>query len=95
MEDEWSVLIRGISENDAKEVGRFLDEAINLAILLQERAGTKKLKAFVDEIEKSEEVKQLASEVEAFASQFPIPGFVVDEVWIRADMTDKHMKEEW
>ena len=45
-----AITTRGYLENDAKEVGRFLDEAIKLSILLQERAGTKKLKAFLDEI---------------------------------------------
>jgi len=75
-----AITTRGYLENDAKEVGRFLDEAIKLSIELQERAGSKKLKAFLDEIEKSEEVKQLAGEVEAFASQFPIPGFVADDM---------------
>ena len=48
--------------------------------MLQDRAGSKKLKDFVDQIDQSEEVKQLANEVEAFASQFPIPGFTVDKV---------------
>ena len=48
--------------------------------MLQERAGSKKLKDFLDQIDQSEEVKQLAVEVESFASQFPIPGFTVDKV---------------
>ena len=75
-----AITTRGYLEDDAKEVGRFLDEAIKLSILLQERAGSKKLKDFTNQIHESEEVKQLAADVESFASQFPIPGFSVDKV---------------
>ena len=53
-----------LNEEDAKEVGRFLDEAIKLSLLLQERAGSKKLKDFNDQIHQSEEVKRLAADVE-------------------------------
>jgi len=75
-----AITTRGYLEEDSKEVGRFLDEAIKLSNLMQDRAGSKKLTDFVDQIEKSEEIKQLAAEVEAFASQFPIPGFTVDKI---------------
>lgn len=75
-----AITTRGYLEDDSKEVGRFLDEAIKLCILCQERAGSKQLKDFTDQIDKSEEIKQLAAEVESFACQFPIPGFTVDKI---------------
>ena len=42
-----AITTRGYLEQDAKEVGRFLDEAIKLGVELQDRAGSKKLKDFV------------------------------------------------
>mmetsp|Transcript_31342 Transcript_31342/g.38837 ORF Transcript_31342/g.38837 Transcript_31342/m.38837 type:complete len:155 (-) Transcript_31342:149-613(-) len=63
-----AITTRGYLEADAKEVGRFLDEAIKLGIELQSRAGSKKLSDFVSQIDQSSEVKELAKEVEAFAS---------------------------
>lgn len=52
-----AITTRGYLEQDAKEVGRFLDEAIKLSVELQTRAGSKKLKDFVTQIEESNEVK--------------------------------------
>lgn len=75
-----AITTRGYLEADAKEVGRFLDESIKLCLLVQERAGSKKLKDFVAQIEQTEEVKQLADEVEAFANKFPMPGFTHDQI---------------
>ena len=75
-----AITTRGYLEADAKEVGRFLDESIKLCLLVQERAGSKKLKDFVAQIEQTEEVKQLADEVEAFANKFPMPGFTHDKI---------------
>jgi len=63
-----AITTRGYNEEDSREVGRFLDEAIHLALKLQDRCGSKKLKDFQAEIAKSPEVKQLASDVEAFAT---------------------------
>ena len=76
-----AITTRGYLEEDCREVARFLDEAINLSIKLQERCGSKKLKDFQTEIAKSEEVKQLRAEVEAFGSKFPLPGFQVDKLF--------------
>jgi len=42
-----AITTRGYLEADAKEVGRFLDESIKLCLLVQEKAGSKKLKDFV------------------------------------------------
>lgn len=41
-----AITTRGYLEEDCREVARFLDEAINLSIKLQERCGSKKLKDF-------------------------------------------------
>jgi hypothetical protein len=41
---------------------------------IQAQSG-KKLKDFQDNLAKSEEIRQIAHEVEDFASQFDIPGF--------------------
>lgn len=52
-----AITTRGYLEQDAKQVARFLDEAILLGAELQNKAGSKKLKDFVAQIEKSDEVK--------------------------------------
>ena len=46
-----AITTRGYLEEDSKEVGRFLDEAIKLCNMVQDRAGSKKLKDFVDQID--------------------------------------------
>lgn len=75
-----AITTRGYLAEDAKQVGRFLDDVITLGVTLQERAGSKKLKDFEKAIEESAEVKRLADEVEAFASAFPMPGFTFDKI---------------
>lgn len=69
-----AVTTRGYMEQDMKQVGYFLNETIKISRKIQETSG-KKLKDFQDGLEKSEDIKQLAKEVEKFASQFDIPGF--------------------
>jgi glycine hydroxymethyltransferase len=56
-------------------VGVFLDKLIKVCKDVQEKSGSKKLKDFQDALEKSQDIKTLAGEVEEFASQFDIPGF--------------------
>ena len=58
-----AVTSRGYIEEDCREVARFLDETIKLGLDLQKKAGSKKLKDFKVELEKSQEVSQLADEV--------------------------------
>ena len=66
---------RGLDETDFGEsVAEFLDRAASLACAAQERAGTKKLAAFVVEMEADEGVKELKREVEAFSRKFYYPG---------------------
>lgn len=66
---------RGLDENDFREsVAGFLDRAACLACAAQERAGSKKLSAFVAEMEADEGVAELKREIEAFAEGFYFPG---------------------
>jgi len=64
---------RGMDEADMATIAAFLVRSITLSLAVQEKAG-KKLVDFVKGLEENEEVKQVAGEVEAFASQFSIPG---------------------
>ncbi|CAN0330423.1 unnamed protein product [Pylaiella littoralis] len=66
---------RGLDETDFGEsVAGFLDRAACLACAAQERAGSKKLTAFVAEIEADSGVGELKRDVEAFAKGFYFPG---------------------
>lgn len=66
---------RGLDETDFGEsVAGFLERAAVLACAAQERAGSKKLSAFMAEIEADEGVRELKRDVEAFASRFYFPG---------------------
>lgn len=66
---------RGLDETDFGEtVAGFLDRAACLACAAQERAGSKKLAAFVTEMDADEGVRELKGEVEAFAERFYFPG---------------------
>ena len=72
---------RDMKEADIKIVADFLHRAVQLSLLLQKEAGSKLLKDFVRVATVPEEgkvgyaqVKQLRSEVVAFASKWPLPG---------------------
>ena len=72
---------RDMKEADIKIVADFLHRAVQLSLLLQKEAGSKLLKDFVCVATVPEEgkvgyaqVKQLRSEVVAFASKWPLPG---------------------
>lgn len=64
---------RGMMEEDMHVVGGFLCRAAELSKAIQAQTG-KKLVDFVKALEESEDVKKLGQEVQAFASQFSIPG---------------------
>lgn len=64
---------RGMKEKDMDKVVEFLDRAVKLSLEIQKTSG-KKLVDFNRAAAQSPEVKQLADEVEAFATQFPLPG---------------------
>lgn len=66
---------RGLDESDfGASVAEFLDRASRLACAAQERAGSKKLAAFVAEMEADGGVTELKRDVEAFAERFYFPG---------------------
>jgi glycine hydroxymethyltransferase len=47
---------------------------------VQKQSGSKKLKDFQDALGKEQGIKDLAREVEDFASQFDIPGFDASKI---------------
>lgn len=61
-------------EKDFEVVGHFLVRVARLAVAIQDRSDAKTLKAFTDALKVSPEIEGLKTEVEAFASQFPMPG---------------------
>lgn len=70
-----------MTEQDIKVVAGFLHRAVQLSLLLQKEAGTKMLKDFVRVATTQSEgkegfakVQELKSEVEEFASKWPLPG---------------------
>lgn len=66
---------RGLNETDFGDtVAGFLDRAALLASMIQERAGSTKLSAFIAALKGDEGVKELKRDVEAFASGFYFPG---------------------
>jgi glycine hydroxymethyltransferase len=75
-----AVTTRGYLEKDMRQVGEFIDHLITECKQVQEKSGSKKLKDFQDALVKSEQIKTLANEVEAFASQFDIPGFDASKI---------------
>jgi glycine hydroxymethyltransferase len=70
---------RGFVEKDMKQVAEFYHRATQIAIKIQAESG-KQLKAFVEGMHKCDEIKVVRTEVEAFASQFPMPGLGYDKM---------------
>eukprot|EP00669_Euglena_mutabilis_P005445 TRINITY_DN168_c0_g1_i3.p4 TRINITY_DN168_c0_g1~~TRINITY_DN168_c0_g1_i3.p4 ORF type:complete len:231 (-),score=98.41 TRINITY_DN168_c0_g1_i3:220-912(-) len=64
---------RGFQEHDMVKVAGFFHRAADIAAKIQTNSG-KQLKAFIEAIPHNEELKNLKTEVEDFASQFPMPG---------------------
>ena len=69
---------RGCTTKDMEQIGELLHNGIQVAHKIQKKVG-KKLTAFTDELEKSEDVKKLSNDVQKFATQFSIPGFDAHE----------------
>ncbi|KAI8612341.1 serine hydroxymethyltransferase [Chytriomyces sp. MP71] len=65
---------RSLKEKDFVQVAEFLHQAAQLAIKIQNKSG-KLIKDFIVAMEKDEEVTALKNKVQAFAHQFPMPGF--------------------
>lgn len=64
---------RGMVESDMTTVAEFFHRAMQLSLAIQEKSG-KQLKAFVAALDGNAEISALRAEVEAFATQFPMPG---------------------
>ncbi|KAJ3077297.1 Serine hydroxymethyltransferase, cytosolic [Podochytrium sp. JEL0797] len=65
---------RSMKEEDFVKVAEFLHQAAQLALKIQAQSG-KLVKDFIVALESNAEVKALRVQVEAFAQQFPMPGF--------------------
>ncbi|KAI3656726.1 hypothetical protein MP638_003043 [Amoeboaphelidium occidentale] len=72
---------RSFKETDMQQVANALDEAVKIALKVQEKAGSKMIKDFVTALETPEiktELESLKKKVETFARTFPMPGFSVE-----------------
>jgi glycine hydroxymethyltransferase len=65
---------RNFVEADMEQVAGFLIRAVDLCIALQTKAGSSKLSDFKTAMKGSPEIVALRTEVEAFATKFPMPG---------------------
>ena len=70
---------RSMTEKDMDKIGEFLHRAVEIAQVLQKEAGSKLLKDFIakattGEGEGRKMILQLADDVKAFATSFPLPG---------------------
>jgi glycine hydroxymethyltransferase len=68
-----AVTSRGMKEREMEKIGEFLDRIIKLCIKVQENSG-KNINDFVSSLEKEEGIINIGNEVEAFATQFYMPG---------------------
>ncbi|KAL1923155.1 uncharacterized protein VTP21DRAFT_9531 [Calcarisporiella thermophila] len=66
---------RSFKEKDFEQVAEFLHRAVQIALRIQDKSGSKLMKDFVVACEGDEEIAALKREVEAFATSFPMPGF--------------------
>eukprot|EP01098_Paradermamoeba_levis_P002871 TRINITY_DN1364_c0_g1_i4.p1 TRINITY_DN1364_c0_g1~~TRINITY_DN1364_c0_g1_i4.p1 ORF type:complete len:481 (-),score=185.04 TRINITY_DN1364_c0_g1_i4:35-1402(-) len=64
---------RGFKEDDFAQIAEFLHRGTQIALQIQEKSG-KLLKDFVVALHDHPELKQLRTDVEAFAKKFPMPG---------------------
>lgn len=65
---------RMMVEEDFEQIACFLDEALKIALKIQEQSGPK-LKDFVKLMEGNDEIEDLKKRVHKFATSFPMPGF--------------------
>merc|ERR1712071_602752 len=65
---------RKMVDTDFEQIATFLHEVLVIALKIQEQSGPK-LKDFCALLETNEEVKELRSRVNGFATTFPMPGF--------------------
>lgn len=65
---------RGCLESDFETMAEFLFRSAQIAIMLQREHG-KHQKAFLKALESNKDIVELRTRVEAFASQFAMPGY--------------------
>jgi glycine hydroxymethyltransferase len=70
---------RGLKEEDFQHVAEFLHQAVLVGLKIQTQTG-KSLNAFKEAVENDEEVKAIRVEVMKFITQFPMPGFEVENM---------------
>ncbi|RHZ81242.1 hypothetical protein Glove_122g103 [Diversispora epigaea] len=66
---------RSFKEEDFVKVAELLHRAVQIALKVQEKAGSKMMKDFMMACQDVEEISILNKEVEKFATGFPMPGF--------------------
>nr|CAG8535725.1 5492_t:CDS:2 [Entrophospora candida] len=66
---------RSFKEKDFEKVAEFLNRAVQIALAVQEKAGSKMMKDFVAACQDNEDISNLKKEVESFSTTFPMPGF--------------------
>jgi glycine hydroxymethyltransferase len=69
---------RGLNENDFRQIGEFLHQAVQIALSIQ--AETKTMKEYEAAVKTSTSVKELKVGVQSFITQFPMPGFDVESM---------------
>jgi len=70
---------RKLVEADFEQIASFLDEALKIALKVQEESGPK-LKNFIKCLDGNEEVAGLRKRVHVFSTGFPMPGFDPSEM---------------
>jgi len=66
---------RSFKEQDFVKVAEYLHRAVQIALVVQEKAGSKMMKDFVMACQDNDDIANLKKEVETFATSFPMPGF--------------------
>ena len=69
---------RGMKQKDFKQIAVFLDAACKMAVEIQAKCGSKKLKDFRPLALQHEGIRRLREQVVRFSSQFPMPGVKLD-----------------
>lgn len=67
---------RGFKEDDFRKTAEFLHRTVQIALSVQRSCSSKLLKDFLVAAQGNSEIQALADDVDAFASQFPLPGIL-------------------
>ena len=68
-----AVTTRGMKEAEMEKIADFIDRIVKICVIAQDKSG-KNINDFMAVLEKDEDIKTVASEVEQFAIQFYLPG---------------------